>query len=98
NNWNDTITVTNVVPFGEKENKAFITGAGPRDLARANLFLPGKSPVRVILPDNAWEMGFSTFDAAPGLSLASIARRIRTDNGIIRRYETILPPGASVTY
>lgn len=98
NNWNDTITVTNVVPFGEKENKAFITGAGPRDLARANLFLSGKSPVRVILPDNAWEMGFSTFDAAPGLSVAAIARRIRTDNGIIRRYETILPPGASVTY
>ncbi len=98
NNWNDTITLSNVVPFGEKDNKAFITGAGPRDLARANLFLPGKSPVRVILPDNAWEMGFSTFEATPELSVASIARRIRTDNGIIRRYETILPPGASVTY
>ena len=98
NNWNDTITVTNVVPFGEKENKAYITGAGPRDLARANLFLPGKSPVRVIVPDNAWEMGFSTFGAVSGLSVASIARRIRTDNGILRRYETILPPGASVTY
>jgi len=98
NTWNDTITVSDVVPFGEKNNDAFITGAGPRDLARAYLNLPGKSPVRVILPDNAWEMGFSTFRAYGDLSVAAIARRIKTDNGTARRYETILPPGASVTY
>lgn len=98
NNWNDTIILTDVVPFGEKDNRAYITGAGPRDLARANLFLPGKSPVRVIVPDNAWEMGFTTFGANGELSVAAIARRIKTDNGIMKRYETILPPGASVTY
>ena len=98
NNWNDTITVSDVVPFGEKNNDAFITGAGPGNLARAYLNLPGKSPVRVILPDNAWEMGFSTFRAQGDLSVAAIARRIKTDNGTARRYETILPPGASVTY
>jgi len=98
NNWNDTISISDVVPFGERENDAYITGAGPRDLARANLFLPGKSPVRVILPDNAWEMGFSTFSTAGDLSVTSIARRTGTDNGIMRRYETLLPPGASVTY
>lgn len=98
NNWTDTIIVSDVVPFGEKNNDAFISGAGPRDLARAYLHLPGKSPVRVILPDNAWEMGFSTFPAAGGLSVTAIARRIKTDNGTMRRYETILPPGASVTY
>lgn len=98
NNWRDTITVSDVVPFGEKNNTSYITGAGPPDLARANLFLPGKSPVRVILPDNAWEMGFTTFDGAGNLSVASVARRISCDNGTIRRYETILPPGAAVTY
>lgn len=98
NNWNDTITVSDVVPFGEKNNDAFITGAGPRNLARAYIHLPGKSPVRVILPDNAWEMGFSTFKTAGDLSVTAIARRIQTDNGTMRRYETILPPGASVTY
>ncbi|MHC1733770.1 MAG: formylglycine-generating enzyme family protein [Bacteroidales bacterium] len=98
NNWNDTITVSDVVPFGEKNNDAFITASGPRNLARAYLNLPGKSPVRVILPDNAWEMGFSTFRAYDDLSVAAIARRIKTDNGTAKRYETILPPGASVTY
>lgn len=98
NNWNDTITISDVVPFGEKENNAYITGAGPRGLARANLFLPGRSPVRVILPDNAWEMGFSTFAADGDLSVTSISRRAGTENGIMKRYETLLPPGASVTY
>jgi len=98
NNWSDTITISDVVPFGEGGNSARITGSGPRNLARANLFLPGKSPVRVILPDNAWEMGFVVFEAAGGLSVSAIARRDRTDRGTMRRYETILPPGASVTY
>ena len=98
NNWKDTITVSDVVPFGELDNNAYITGAGPRNLARANLFLPGKSPVRVILPDNAWEMGFTSFETMGDYSVAAIARRIKSDNGIIKRYETILPPGATVTY
>jgi formylglycine-generating enzyme required for sulfatase activity len=98
NNWNDTITITDVVPFGEHYNSAYITASGPKGLARACLFLPGKSPVRVILPDNAWEMGFTAFETAEDYSVAAIARRIKTDNGILRRYETILPPGASVTY
>ncbi len=98
NNWNDTITISDVVPFGEHGNSAYITGSGPPDLARANLFLTGKSPVRVILPDNAWEMGFTAFDAADGLSVSAIARRDRTERGTMRRYETILPPGATVTY
>ncbi|MRR19163.1 sulfatase-modifying factor protein [bacterium] len=98
NSWVDTISISDVVPFGESGNSAFITGHGPPDLARACLFLPGKSPVRVILPDNAWAMGFTAFEAGNDLSVSSIARRITTDNGILRRYETILPPGASVTY
>lgn len=98
NNWNDTILLSDVVPFGEKGNSAVITGSGPPDLARANLFLPGKSPVRVILPDNAWEMGFSVFNSGKDLSVSSVARRIKSANGTMKRYQTILPPGASVTY
>ena len=43
-----------------------ITGRGPWDLARAFLFRPGYKPVRVILPDNAWEMGYSSFAVKDG--------------------------------
>jgi iron(II)-dependent oxidoreductase len=98
NNWNDTVVISNVVPFGEKNNSAYITGYGQQNLARANLFLPGKTPVRVILPDNAWEMGFATFGTGHDVSVSAIARREKTNYGTVKRYETILPPGASVTY
>ncbi|MCK7530281.1 MAG: hypothetical protein MZV63_04105 [Marinilabiliales bacterium] len=98
NNRNDTITISDVVPFGENRENVFITGYGPPDLARANLFLPGKSPVRVILPDNAWELGFSAFDTDTVFSVCSAARRSQTGLGTKRRYGTILPPGASVSY
>lgn len=98
NNSNDTIRISDVVPFGENRDNVFITGFGPPNLARASLFLPGKSPVRVVLPDNAWEMGFSAFDTDTIFSVCSIARRSQTDLGTKRRYETILPPGASVSY
>ena len=98
NNWNDTITISDVVPFAENNNNAYITGSGPPGLARANLFLPGKCPVRVILPDNAWEMGFSAFTSDTTVSVCAIARRNEIKGGIKKRYETILPPGATVTY
>ncbi len=37
---NDTITISNIVPFGEDNNSVYITGKGPWDLARAWLFSP----------------------------------------------------------
>ncbi|MCU0455985.1 MAG: formylglycine-generating enzyme family protein [Bacteroidales bacterium] len=94
----DTLIVSNVVPFGENRSSVYLTGFGPPDLARACLFRPGFRPVRVILPDNAWELGYNSFSAGEGLSVCAIARRQKTDGGQRRRYETVLPPSASVTY
>jgi gamma-glutamyl hercynylcysteine S-oxide synthase len=94
----DTILISNVLPFGEDKNSVYLTGAGPWDLARAWLHRPGFRPVRVILPDNAWEMGFSSFPISPVKSVAAIARRVSVDNGTRRRYETQLPPGGKVVY
>ncbi len=94
----DTVILSNVVPFGESKTSVYITGYGPADLARACLFRPGFRPVRVILPDNAWEMGYSSFPAGDDLSVCAIARRQKTEGGQKRRYETVLPPAAKVTY
>jgi formylglycine-generating enzyme required for sulfatase activity len=94
----DTVILSNVVPFGESKSSVYITGYGPPDLARACLFRPGFRPVRVILPDNAWEIGYSSFYAGDDLSVCSIARRQKTEGGQKRRYETVLPPAAKVTY
>lgn len=98
NTGKDTVSISNVVPFGADTSSVYITGKGPSDLARAFLFRSGFQPVRVILPDNAWELGYSSFEAGNGYSVCSLARRTATDGGRKQRYSTLLPPKAKVTY
>ena len=98
NRGSDTIEISNVVPFGEDAGSVFITGKGPDDLVRAWLFRPGLREVRVILPDNAWELGYSSFNLRNDTSVCSLTRRHKSEGGIVRRYETALPPEAKVTY
>jgi formylglycine-generating enzyme required for sulfatase activity len=98
NRSEDTISIGNIVPFGENNNSVYITAEGPPDLARAKLFRPGYRPVRVILPDNAWELGYASFFAGYELSVCALSRRTGTEGGQIRRYETRLPSKASVSY
>jgi gamma-glutamyl hercynylcysteine S-oxide synthase len=93
----DTVSVSNVVPFGRENTTAYITGYGPWDLAKAWLWRPGFRQVRVILPDNAWELGYSSFRAGD-MSVCALARRQTTEGGQKKRYETALPPGAKVRY
>ena len=94
----DTISISNVVPFSSDNESVIITGKGPTDLARAWLFRPGYRPVRVILPDNAWELGYTSFDAGNGFSVCALARRQETEGGLKQRYQTLLPPNAKVNY
>jgi gamma-glutamyl hercynylcysteine S-oxide synthase len=98
NTGEDTISISNVVPFGEDRSSVYITGYGSDELARASLFRPGFRPVRVILPDNAWELGYSSFSTEKDYSVCALSRRQKTEGGQKRRYETILPPKAKVTY
>jgi iron(II)-dependent oxidoreductase len=98
NSGEDTVSISNVVPFGDNRSSVYITGYGQDDLARASLFRPGFRPVRVILPDNAWELGYSSFSVGKDYSVCALARRQKTEGGQRRRYETILPPKAKVTY
>jgi iron(II)-dependent oxidoreductase len=98
NTGSDTVSISNVVPFGEDKESVYITGKGPWDLARAYLFRPGIRPVRVILPDNAWELGYSSFSLDNKISVCALARRTKVEGGQRQRYETVLPPKAKVTY
>ncbi|MCD4770166.1 MAG: formylglycine-generating enzyme family protein [Bacteroidales bacterium] len=94
----DTIEICNVLPFGENPENVYITGKGPWDLARAWLHRPGYDPVRVILPDNAWELGYSSIRRNNGLSICALIRRGSNEGAIIRRYSTFIPPGSRVTF
>ena len=98
NTGTDTVIISNVVPFSADDSSVYITGKGPWDLARAYLFRPGFRPVRVILPDNAWELGYLSFNAGNDISVCALARRQQTTGGQKKRYETVLPPRTKVDY
>ena len=98
NTGKDTLIIGNVVPYGEDSTSVYITGKGPSNLARAWLFRPGYKPVRVILPDNAWEMGYSSFVTGSEYSVCSVIRRQSVEQGQKKRYESVLPPEASVSF
>jgi formylglycine-generating enzyme required for sulfatase activity len=102
---NDTkakVSIENLVPLGQGTDRAYITAglpnAEPHTLDRSQLFRPGRQPVGVLLPDNAWHLGFCSVPAGRGTSLTAIARRIKTDKAERTRWATILEPGGSVEY
>ncbi len=96
----DTLTLHNVIPFTRQDSEAFITGVGDHPLSRTHLHLPGKIPVNVIVPDNAWELGFNAITIPGGKKIAALTRRDphSLQQGRRQRFETILYPGGSVRY
>jgi iron(II)-dependent oxidoreductase len=102
---NDTrskITLENLVPLGEGPDRTYITAGLPNEpphqLSRSQLFRPGLRPVGVVLPDNAWHMGFCSVEVGKGTTLTAIARRVKTDKAERTRWASILAPGGSVEY
>ena len=95
----DTLSLDNFVPLGEDASRVYITGLGDHPLSRAHLFQPGLTPVNVILPDNAWELGYSGVVTGQNSGICALMRRTGwSEKARRRRFETILYPGGSVTY
>lgn len=96
----DTLVLHNVVPFGQSNNYVYITGKGNHALSRAHLFRPNYQPVNVIVPDNAWELGFTAIPTGDNSGICALMRRDRTSlkNGKRQRFETILYPSGEVSY
>lgn len=94
----DTVSLRNVVPFGEDKNHVYITGKGEHHLSRTHLFRPGYAPVNVIVPDNAWELGYSGIPLSEGKAICALTRRTDSKEASKRRFETLIYPGGSVTY
>jgi len=94
--------ISNVVPLGIGPDRVYIISTGPADynhrLSRSQLFRPGLGPIGVVLPDNAWELGFCDVAAAADYCLAAIARRTESGKADVRRFRTILEPGGFVQY
>lgn len=100
NSGSDTVRLSNVVPLGESPDNVYITGKGDHELSRTHLFRPGYAPVNVIVPDNAWELGFTAINLPDGKNVAALVRRDRgtIDKGRRERFATVLYPGGTVVY
>jgi hypothetical protein len=94
----DTIKLENFVPFGQAKDRIYLTASGPWSLARTKLFRPGLGPVGVVLPDNAWELGYGDIPLDKDYSVCAISRRTKVEGGERRRWWTLLPPNASVEF
>lgn len=94
--------ISNVVPLGAIPDHVYIISAGSSDfahrLSRSQLFRPGLGPIGVVLPDNAWELGFCDVPVGSSRSLTALARRTESGKADVRRFRTILDPGGSVQY
>lgn len=100
NTSKDTLRLHNVVPLAPQSTDIFITGKGDHRLSRTHLFRPGKVPVNVIVPDNAWDLGYISLDQYGGVHLYALTRRIPNswEKATRRRFETVIAPGGSVKY
>jgi formylglycine-generating enzyme required for sulfatase activity len=94
----DTLKISNIVPMGEDGDHVFITGRGSERLSKTRLYIPDKAPVTVIVPDNAWELGYSSINIKGKKGAYALARRTNIKNGERRRFWTNIYPGGQVEY
>jgi len=98
NRSDDTLEFENLIPLGASDMRPYITGNGPPGLTRATLFRPGYGPVGLIVPDNAWEMGFTALEVSPDSGIVMLTRRDSWENAKRKRYSTLLYPDGEVSY
>lgn len=99
NTSKDTLTVSNIVPFGESPKQVYLTSWDKGDrLSRAFIFRPGYAPVNVTLPDNVWGMGLGIVDVDNGSSVVSMTRidKLQSTGVALRRFESLIYPGGKL--
>lgn len=97
----DTLTISNIVPFGETKKNVYLTSAEKGFyLSRAYIFRPGFSPVNVTLPDNAWGIGLGIVDVDNGSSVVALTRIEKTAclKASLHRFESVVYPGGTLVY
>jgi len=75
----DTLNISNIVPFGESQKHVYLTSWDKGDpLSRAFIFRPGFVPVNVTLPDNSWGIGLGIINVDNGSSIVALTKTNRT--------------------
>lgn len=98
NRSDSTVDIANFVPLGKDADHLYITATGPWSLARTKIFRPGFGPVGVILPDNAWDLGYSDVKTNQSHSICAVSRRTSATNADRKRWKTEVKPGGTVKF
>jgi gamma-glutamyl hercynylcysteine S-oxide synthase len=104
NQGKTTHILENLVPFGKTTTHASISAEGTKEwpdyLCRSKLYHPNYGPVGVILPDNAWHLGWSDINIGGGKSVSGLIRRGERDKEgtSFNRWQTKIKPGGWVEY
>ncbi|MCL5029283.1 MAG: formylglycine-generating enzyme family protein [Bacteroidetes bacterium] len=98
NNSDSTIKILNLVPLGQSPEHIYITASAPWNLASSKIFRPGLGSIGVVLPDNAWELGYSAIGIGNDSSIAALARRTGGKKTDFHRYSALIKPGGKVEY
>ncbi len=93
-----SIKILNLVPLGQSDDHIYITASPPWNLASSKIFKPGLGSIGVVLPDNAWSLGYSAVKINDTLSVFALARRMGGENTEFRRYSALIKPGGKVEY
>ncbi|MCX6150916.1 MAG: formylglycine-generating enzyme family protein [Ignavibacteriales bacterium] len=98
NGRKEIVKISNLVPLGQSRERIYIASSEPWNLASSKLFRPGLGPVGIVLPDNAWHLGFCAAEVDSQKSICAIARRTNSKDAEVRRYSTKLNHGGIVEY
>ncbi len=98
NGSDSVIKILNLVPFGQSLRHLYITASAPWNLASSKIFRPELGSIGVVLPDNAWSLGYSAISIGGNKSIAVLARRLGGKETEFHRYSAFIKPGGKVEY
>ncbi|MGC8746241.1 MAG: formylglycine-generating enzyme family protein [Candidatus Saccharicenans sp.] len=102
NHSSEKIKLENLVPLGEGRDRVYLTAGLPNtwpfNLSRTLLYRPGKDPVGVLLPDDAWHLGFCDLKISSEIYLTGLARREKNEKAEVRRWAAMIEPGGFIEY
>ncbi len=98
NNSDDTLSITDFLPFGTSNNHVYISSGQDRPGINGKLFRPGKGTVNVSLPDKTAEPGFATFPVDNTRWITAFSRLSSSKGIVLLPGKILVPPSSSVTF
>lgn len=92
------VKISNLVPLGQSPDRIYIASSAPWNLASSKIFRPGLGSIGIVLPDNAWHLGYSAALLKDDYFVCALARRTGTKESEVRRYSTLLKENGKVEY